>query len=88
MADSGKKAPILGLVKEPIEPATAEEPLRRQLAKSMCRRYEIVLGAGGPLTCEKGIPCGSRPACMDMADKVLSYAEERKEARTAKKKAS
>ncbi len=70
-----------GLPREPLQPATAEQPLRRQLAKSMCRRYEIVLQDGGPLLCEKDIPCGNRPACMDMADKVLSYAVELRQLR-------
>lgn len=81
MDTTAEKPSTRDLPREPLQPATAEQPLRRQLAKSMCRRYEIVLQDGGPLLCEKDIPCGNRPACMDMADKVLNYTVELRQLR-------
>ncbi len=68
----------------PFEPGSLEEPLRRQLAKSMCRRYDLAgIGAEERLVCEVGMCCERRSVCTEMADGVLSYArllrEEREE---------
>ena len=58
----------------PFEPGSMEEPLRRQMAKSMCRHYDIAgIKAGDPLTCELGVYCEKRPVCTEMADEVLDY---------------
>ena len=70
----------------PFEPGSMEEPLRRQLAKSMCRRYDLAgIGAEDRLTCEVGMCCEKRSVCTEMADGVLAYArllrEEREEKR-------
>ena len=70
----------------PFEPGSMKEPLRRQLAKSMCRRYDLTgMAAEDRLTCEVGMCCGKRSVCTEMADGVLAYArllrEEREEKR-------
>lgn len=66
----------------PFEPGNRKEPLRRQLAKSMCRRYDLAgIGPEDRLTCEVGMCCERRSVCTEMADGVLSYARLLKEER-------
>lgn len=69
-----------------FEPGGNDEPLRRQLAKSMCRSYDIADTVDG-FPCERYIPCKKRSVCTEMADNVLAFAQslhdERKEKKTA-----
>jgi hypothetical protein len=55
------------------EPGSEDDPLMRQMAKSMCRRYEIGKVVGDGLWCEQGTPCDKRRVCTDMAEEILSY---------------
>ncbi len=70
----------------PFEPGNMEEPLRRQLAKSMCRRYDLAeIEPEDRLTCEVGVCCERRSVCTEMADGVLSYARMLREEREEKR---
>ncbi|MDH5749589.1 MAG: hypothetical protein OEY85_09810 [Rhodospirillales bacterium] len=61
--------------------ALADARLKRMLAKSMCRRYQIVANDGGELPCENHMHCDSTPKCMAMAEGVITYARELKKQR-------
>ncbi len=66
-----------------VDSALADIRLKRMLAKSMCRRYQIVANDGGELPCENHKPCGSMQKCMAMAEGVITYTRDLKKEKKA-----
>jgi hypothetical protein len=60
----------------------ADARLKRMLAKSMCRRYQIVANDGGDLPCEDQTPCTSMQKCTVMAEGVIAYTQDLKKEKT------
>ena len=69
----------------PAEPARAPaedtplstSELRGRFAVSLCRAHRIA-AEDGSTPCQDGVPCNKKDACLDMADKTLTYARDLK----------
>ena len=48
--------------------------LRGHFAVSLCRAHRIG-SENGSAPCQDGLPCDKKTACLDLADKTLSYAK-------------